>query len=250
MPSGFEIIIKDNPSQLAKEAIDILAMTARDSITRRGRFVMAISGGSTPRRMNRMLAKEPYRSEIEWDKTHIFWVDERCVPENDPASNFGAANKDFLCKIPLPSTQVHPMPGRALPEEGAALYQADLEDFFRPTDNDYPVFDLILLGVGRDGHTASLFPDQKSMETSEKWVAVVKGGDPDVYRLTLTYPVLNKAKLICFLVSREKKAGIVKAILENRLAGLPAQKIQPSEGTLIWLLDKEAASLLEKGGSP
>ncbi len=250
MPSRFEIIIKDNPSQLAKEATDIFAMTARDSVTRRGRFVVAISGGSTPQRMNRMLAEEPHRSEIEWDKTHIFWVDERCVPENDPASNFGTAKKDFLSKTPIPSTQVHPMPGLALPEEGATLYQADLEAFFRTTDNDYPVFDLIFLGVGRDGHTASLFPGRKSMETSDRWVAVVKGGDPDVYRLTLTYTVLNRAKQIYFLVSGEKKATIVKTILENRQAELPAQKIQPSEGILTWLLDKQAASLLEKVGGP
>jgi len=244
MPGKPEIIIRDNPAQLAITAADVFRMTAKDCVTQKGRFAVALSGGSTPRRMHRMLAEEPYYSDIPWYKTHIFWVDERCVPEDNPASNYGLAKKDFLDQIPIPVEQIHPMPREDPPEKGARKYRGELEAFFQIKEEDFPVFDLIFLGVGKDGHTASLFPEESFVEASERWVAAVKGGTPDVYRLTLAYDILNRAKEIYFLVSGEGKGPIVKSIFERRETRLPAQKIQPLNGRLTWLLDKEAASLL------
>jgi len=239
-----EIIITADSSELARAAVRIFVQEAKESVARKGCFCVAISGGSTPRNMNRMLAQEPYCSSIAWGKTHIFWVDERCVSVDDPANNYGVARKDFLDRIPIPEDHVHPMPGEAAPEEGAKIYHNELKKFFRSERGGYPAFDLILLGIGTDGHTASLFPAIPSLALSKKWVIAVKGGTPDVYRLTLTYDVLNQAEKICFLVSGENKAPIVKTIFENEKVGLPAQRIQPLKGRLTWLMDSEAISLL------
>jgi 6-phosphogluconolactonase len=239
-----EIIVTSDSRELAQAAVRIFVKAAKDSVARKGCFTVALSGGSTPRRMNRMLAQEPYRSSVAWGKTHIFWVDERCVSMDDQASNYGLVRKDFLDQVPIPVDHVHSMPGEAAPEEGAKIYHDELETFFRSTKGEYPVFDLILLGIGTDGHTASLFPETPSAAMSKKWVIAVKGGTPDVYRLTLTYDVLNRAEKICFLVSGKNKAPIVKAIFEDEQAGLPAQKVQPLNGRLTWLMDRQASSLL------
>jgi len=246
MPSKPEIIITDDPTQLARRAAGIFMATAKDCVDQKGLFFIAISGGSTPRGMHKLLAEEPYFSGIPWSKIHIFWVDERCVAVNDPASNFGSAKKDFLDRIPIPSKQIHPMPGDFPPEEGAGKYQEEMKVIFQVNGEDFPVFDLVFLGMGNDGHTASLFPGRRSVLASERWVVVVKGGSPDVYRLTLTYKLLNRAKRICFLVSGKHKALILKTVFENQDARLPAQKIQPEKGKVTWVLDKDAASLLSK----
>jgi 6-phosphogluconolactonase len=246
MPSKPEIIITEDPIQLAERGANIFRSTAKDRVKQTNLFTVAISGGSTPRDMHKLLAEEPYRSGIPWNKTHIFWVDERCVGVDDPASNFGLAKKDFLERVPIPPEQIHPMPGEFPPEEGAKNYQREMEKVFQTKEEDLPVFDLIFLGMGKDGHTASLFPGAKSSHCPGRWVIVVKGGNPNVYRLTLTYDVLNRAKRVCFLVSGKEKAPIVKTFLENRDGRLPAQKIQPVKGKLTWLLDKEAALWLSK----
>jgi len=241
-----EIIITNNLSQFAKKGADIFMSTAKDCVVKNGRFVVAISGGSTPRAIHRLFVEEPYCSEIPWGKTHIFWVDDRCVPENNTASNYGGAKKDFLDRVPIPTEQIHHMPGESPPEDGALRYQEELTNFFQPKDDEFPVLDLIFLGVGEDGHTASLFPGHRALKENERLVVAVKGGDPNVSRLTMTYPVLNRGKLIVFTVSGKKKTSILKAVLEEGQAQFPAQKIQPLNGTLVWLLDQEAASLLSK----
>jgi 6-phosphogluconolactonase len=239
-----EVIVTSDSTELALAAVRIFVKAAKDSVARKGCFTVALSGGSTPRHMNRMLAQEPHCASIAWGKTHIFWVDERCVPVNDSASNYGTARSDFLGRIPIPVDHVHPMPGEAAPEEGAEIYRNELKTFFASKEGEFPAFDLILLGIGLDGHTASLFPATPSAALSRKWVAAVKGGTPDVHRLTLTYHILNRANHICFLVSGESKAPIVKVTFENKQAGLPAQKVQPINGRLTWLMDQQASSLL------
>jgi 6-phosphogluconolactonase len=241
-----QIIINDDTIDLARTAAELFSVTADECVARKGQFFVAISGGTTPRLFHRMLVQEPYFSEIPWDRMHIFWVDERCVPENDAASNYGASKKDFLNRAPISKTQVYPMPGRLSPEDGARKYQKTLMDFFHLKYGQFPTFDLILLGTGKDGHTASLFPGQKTLDNKERLVISVKGGDPDVSRLTMTFPVLNHAKRIIFMVSGKNKAGIVKTILEFPKAKLPAQRIRPLNGTLTWLLDSETASMLSK----
>lgn len=244
MTGNQKIIVKENAAMLAQKATTLFHQTAKESIDRRGRFVVAISGGTTPGRMYRMLAEEPYSLAIPWDKTYIFWVDERCVPENDPASNYGSAKKDFLNRVPIPKTQLYPMPGELPPKQGAQKYQKALIDFFHLEDGRLPTFDLIFLGMGTDGHTASLFPGHRTVDEKEKMVVAVKGGDPNVNRLTLTLPVLNRARQIVFLISGKEKAATLKTVFENHQARLPAQKIHALDKELTWLLDRETASLL------
>jgi 6-phosphogluconolactonase len=240
-----KIIIQGN-TDWAFRAADIFSKNARDCVTKQGRFVVALSGGSTPRPVHRLLSQEPYCSDIPWNGTNIFWVDERCVRETDPASNFGAAKADFLDHIPIPATQIHPMPAEDFPEDGAKQYEQELKDFFGSNERSLPTFDLIFLGIGQDGHTASLFPGQRALDEWEKWVAAVKGGNPDVSRLTMTFPVLNHARQIVFLVSGKEKALVIKALFEETDSPLPVRGVRPVSGQLIWLMDQEASSLLSR----
>jgi len=239
-----EIIIERDAVRLAMKGAQIFSQTAKESVDKYGRFAVALSGGSTPRPMHRLLSEEPYASEIPWGSIHIFWTDERVVPFEDPESNFGVAQRDFLDKLAIPSAQVHPMPVWITPERGAALYQEELEGFFQRLGSDDPAFDLIFLGIGKDGHIASLFPAQEALDERKRWVVAVKGGIPYVSRLTMTYSIINHAIQIVFLVSGRQKAEILESIFEKRQLRLPAQKIQPLGGKLTWLVDQDAASLL------
>jgi len=241
-----KIIIVENPERLAKEAVALFCRAAQNGVRRNGRFSVALSGGSTPRAMHRLLAREPYIDRVPWQDTHIFWVDERMLPFAHAESNFGTAQKDFLKKVPIPPIQIHPMPADAEPEDGVRRYRQELEHFFGASRQGYPCFDLILLGIGNDGHTASLFPEAGPADAGKKWVRAVKGGSPDVFRLTLDYPVLNRARQVVFLVSGRKKRKIVQRILEGDETHLPAAKIRPERGELMWLLDREAAAMLSR----
>ena len=235
------IIIESNPLHLAHKGAEIFCHAARESVELRGCFMTAVSGGSTPMPMHKLLTRDPYRSNIPWEKTHIFWTDERNVPSHHPDSNYGVAKKNFLEKVPIPSGHIHPMPAGLTPEAGRTAYQKELANAFNTEKGTPPIFDLIFLGVGTDGHTASLFPGQKILENRETWIASVKGGKPNVERLTMTYSILNEARHIVFLVSGNKKCKILKTIFADRLAGLPAQRIQPITGKLTWLIEREAA---------
>lgn len=241
-----EIIVEASAADMARKGADIWCESAQESVGRRGRFALAISGGSTPRRLHRLLAEAPYLSRMPWDRIHIFWVDERCLPWTHPESNFGAAKKDFLDRVPMVPAHVHPMPGWGPPEQGAVTYEQALKAFFQRDEGRVPCFDLIFLGLGQDGHTASLFPGDASLEEKEKWVLRVTGGRPWVDRLTMTFPMLNLARQIIFLASGKDKAQVLKTVLEDPKAQLPAQKVQPSDGSLTWLVDREAALLLSK----
>ena len=240
----FQIIIKDTLGHVAVAAAQLFATAANCCVTERGCFTAVISGGSTPRPAHRWLAKEPYRSIIPWDKTHIFWVDERCVPKDNPVSNFGMAKSDLLDRIPIPEAQIHPMPGEVTPEDGAVKYDTEIKAFFQLLEGQFPIFDLVFLGLGADGHTASLFSGQRALEEREKLVVAVKGGNPHVDRLTLTFPVLNRARQIVILVSGKEKAAVLKALVENGQSGLPVQNIKPVNENVTLLVDRDAASLL------
>ena len=239
-----EIIIRDTPSQAAIAAADLFAGTARKSVSDKGFFTVAVSGGSTPRPMHRMLAKKPYRWEVPWNKTHIFWVDERRVPENDPQSNYGAAKQDILNRVDVPCEQIYPVFDGGSHREWALKYQKKIIDFFQLKKGQYPIFDLIFLGIGTDGHTASLFPGQEALSENDRFIIAVRGGNPCVDRITMTFSVLNCAAHVVFLASGSEKAAVVNSILRGRKVGLPASKIQPKNGRLTWILDKDAASLL------
>ncbi|MGD2269817.1 MAG: 6-phosphogluconolactonase [Desulfobacterales bacterium] len=239
-----EVIIVPRGGKLARKGAEIFYQHAKNSISSRGKFSVAVSGGSTPLAMHRLLGEKPFISDVPWHQTHIFWVDERLVSVDDPASNFGAAKSDWLTRVPIPKDQIHPMPVQLKPQDGADNYQAALEAYFTERESNYPVFDLIFLGIGTDGHTASLFPENRVARETKKWVVSVKGGKPDVYRLTLTYAVLNNARCVCFMVSGKKKAPIIHTVFVNPEAQLPAQRIAPTNGALMWLLDEDAAALL------
>ena len=247
--SKTEVIIKDNPARLAEAGAELFTRVAQRSVKERGRFTVAVSGGSTPKPMHRLLAEDPFFSKIPWDKTFLFWVDERCVPVADKGSNYGAARIDFLAKIAVPEPQIYPMPVDIPPEEGAAEYQKTIQNILQLGEGQFPAFDLIFLGIGADGHTASLFPGQKALEEKKKLIVAVKGGNPNVNRLTMTYPTLNHARQIVILVSGKGKAAVLKTLFEDKQARLPAGRIKPAGGTLTWLIDRDAAAELEKEGT-
>jgi len=245
MPKTQTIIAVD-PDDLAFRAAELFKTAARANVDQRGRFVVALSGGSTPRGMHRLLASPPALTDVPWEHTHLFWVDERCVPASDPESNLGTAWRDLLRYLSLPPENIHFVRGDFPPEEAAEEYQTELSRFFQLGEGEFPIFDLIFLGLGKDGHTASLFPGLSALHEESRLVVALKGGIPNVGRTTMTYPVLNRARRIVFLVAGKEKAETVKALLESDRPELPAAKIKPLQGDVIWLLDQEAASLLAK----
>lgn len=238
------IIIKNNPDHAAIEGAEIFKYAAVKAFSSRRNFFVALSGGSTPRIMNRLLDQPPFIKEIPWKKTHIFWVDDRCVDYSDPASNYGTAKKDFIDRAPIPENHVHPMPFDPPHDKAAKAYQNEIEKSFNITEGTIPVFDLIFLGIGTDGHTASLFPETSVLDEKEKLIVSVKGGNPYVNRLTMTFPVINHAKHIVVLANGKKKAEIIKRVIIDKDPLLPAQRINPVNGKLTWILDKEAGALL------
>jgi 6-phosphogluconolactonase len=244
VPLKSEIIVQETLERLSVAAAGLLAMRARACVQQKGRFTVALSGGSTPQGMYKVLAQEPFLSEAPWPRVHVWWVDERCVAPNNPWSNYGAAKRHLLDRVPVPPDQIHPMPAEMGPEQGARHYQDAMMRHFGLEAGEFPAFDLILLGMGTDGHTASLFPEQEGLKEEKRLVMAVTGGDPDVDRLTLTLPVINQARHVVFLVAGKEKAGVVKAVLGPEKTSIPAQGVQPEKGRLTWILDRDAASLI------
>jgi 6-phosphogluconolactonase len=217
------------------------AKTAQDS---RGRFSLAVSGGSTPLRLFELLATS-FRKDIDWGQTEIFWADERCVPPDHKESNYKGAYDALLSRVDIPPEKVHRIRGEMSPEEGAREYEEELLRCFGSAG--LPAFDLVILGVGEDGHTASLFPDAPSLSEENRFAIPVYAGKLQSGRITLTLPVLNNAAAILFLVTGRKKAGILREIIGNRKQRpkYPASLIQSVRGETIWLVDSEASSQLK-----
>lgn len=235
------IFVEESREALSEAGARLFERRAVEAVENSGAFFVALSGGTTPRAMHKRLA---FRPSVPWHGVHVFWGDERCVPADDPSSNYGAARVDFLDKVPLPAGHIHPMPAHVDPKQGALLYARELRQVFKLKQAQAPVFDLVFLGLGKDGHTASLFPGHKALEDHERPVVAVKGGDPDLYRLTLTFGVINNAGEVVFLVSGKDKAETLRAVIEAQEPRLPASRVRPSSGRLTWLLDRGAASLL------
>lgn len=236
------IDVMGDPAELSRRGAELFVTAAVETIGARGRFSVAVSGGSTPRGLFQLLATEEFRSRVDWERTHFFWADERCVPPDHPDSNFKAAHDLLLTKLPLPSSHIHRIPGELAPDEAALAYERDLRRFF--AGEHIPVFDLILLGAGEDGHTASLFPGGEGIKEKERLAVAVYVEKLHSHRVTLTLPVLNSARRVVFLVAGREKAVIVQEILEGKNPLLPAALVNPPEGSLIWLLDSEAAGKL------
>ncbi|HEV8661755.1 MAG TPA: 6-phosphogluconolactonase [Candidatus Methylomirabilis sp.] len=235
---------------LSREAARRFVAAAKKAVRARGRFTVAFSGGSTPADLYCLLATSSHREGLPWDRTHVFWGDERCVPPEDPASNYGAARALLLLHVPIPAANVHRMRGEEEPVRAALAYEAELRAVFGPPAGGVPRFDLLLLGLGEDGHTASLFPGSPVLRETERLVASPFVESLSASRLTLTLPVLNAAREILVLVAGGGKAAALREALEGDRDALPIQQVRPRAGVLTWLVDAAAAELLRPRGSP
>lgn len=235
---------------LSRDAAQYITRLANEAIVTHGRFTLALSGGNTPKKLYGLLAEEPYRSQIDWALVDIFWSDERCVPPDSEDSNYLMAEQVLLSKIPIPASQVHRMPADQ-PDRDAAS-QAYTDEMRRVFATDgIPAFDLIQLGMGPEGHTASLFPHQASLHEQTRLVMPVSVPKPPPPRLTFTPPILNAAHNVLFLVTGTDKADAVHAVIEgpHNPDEYPAQIVQPQNGEVVWMLDTAAAEKLRKAGS-
>lgn len=239
---------------VSRHTASIFITLSAKRIASHGRFAAAIPGGSTPKKLFELLASEEYKNMVDWSRVHFFWTDERCVAKEDKESNYRLAFDLFLSKIPLPPENIHRIKGELSPVDGAQDYENNLKIFFGKSGP--PAFDLIILGMGEDGHTASLFPDSDVLkETKRAAVAIqpvrknfsnglnmAEMEKPGIPRITLTLPVLNNASQIIFLVSGTSKAVVMKKILGDGIEKkqYPAGLVKPVHGNLLWLMDKEA----------
>ncbi len=239
------IRVSPDVDALNRSAAAFLAERARDAVDARGQFSLVLSGGQTPRRLYELLAGDAFRDRLPWTQTHVFWGDERCVAPNDPRSNERTAREALLNYVPIPPTQVYPMRCSESPRASAEQYESVLRSFFKARK---PRFDLVLLGLGENGHTASLFPQTPVLEERERWVVDLMVEEQDLHRLTFTVPIINQAAAVVFLVTGTSKARVLHAVLEGPSdpRRLPAQLIHPSDGELFWFVDQEAAVLLKR----
>jgi 6-phosphogluconolactonase len=228
---------------LSRAAVEIFAAAARRSVKERGCFCVALSGGKSPRRAFRLLALPAFSRRVPWRKTNIFWADERLVPYSSPQSNAGLAERLFLCRVPIPRSNIHRMPVDLPPRLAAAEYEATLR---RLLPGKVPRLDLVFLGLGENGHTASLFPRTSALAEKKLWVVPVNRRAERFHRLTLTAPVLSRGREVVFVVYGAGKATALSRTLAGprRPASVPAQLIQPGGGRLLWLVDRHASALL------
>lgn len=246
------IRIFPNDDELSAQTADFIIQSAREAVLARGRFTLAFTGGSSPQKAYSLLAQPHHAQQIDWTKSFLFWGDDRFVPPDDERSNFGMVSRILLDHVPVPVANIFPMPVEADSPAQAADYYADtLTQFFDAPvgENTPPQFDLILLGLGDDGHVASLFPGFPTLDVTDRWVVSSAPGTmpPPVDRVSVTYPVLNAARQVLFIVNGEKKAEAVQDILEGGAPRerRPAAGVQPV-GELVWYLDQAAASKLTK----
>lgn len=242
-----DIRIFDNQDVLTQAAAGLILEIGIEALNQSGRFLITLSGGSTPEPVYRLLANEPYQDGLAWAQSVFFWGDERCVPPDDPGSNYGQARRQLLSHVPVRSDQIHRIRGELGPDEAAADYRDLLADFSED-GLKWPRFDLVLMGMGADGHIASLFPG-RSTSIEDRMAAIAVNADYDgrpAERVTLTPPVFNSARNIVFLVSGQGKAGAVATVLHGQAdpVRFPAARIRPESGRLVWMLDRHAASRL------
>ena len=234
-----DLRIYPDPEALNRAAAEEIAHLARVAVAERGLVTVALSGGRTPRRLYRLLAAE-YRDGIPWPQMHLFWGDERYVPPTDPQSNYCLAREALLDRVPIPVECVHPMPTHFPNAEDAARdYEATLRAYFAGSG---PTFDLILLGMGAEGHTASLFPGSPALAEHEHWVVAAQAPAQPPLRLSLTLPAINRARNAVFLISGSEKVKAVQSILKNTgqaATRYPAALVHPQE-RLIWFVDRAA----------
>lgn len=242
-----EVRVYSNSLLLSRALAERVANVAEKAFAARGRFVVCLAGGSTPRAAYELLTTQEYTSLVDWQNAYVFWGDERCVPPESPESNARMVRETLLNFVPVPVNHIYRIHGEMEPELAARQYDETLREFFRHRmASALPRFDLVLLGMGSDGHTASLFPGASVLREQTRWVAAHHVPSLDAWRITLTPPALNAAANVIFLVAGAEKAETVRSVLEGpEIPGqLPAQLIKPENGSLLWLLDDHAASRL------
>ncbi len=244
--------IYSDKTALCQAAAELITDIAKQAIVERGQFFIALSGGSTPKQLYELLADPEWSHQIEWSKWQFFWSDERLVPLDDERSNFSLAEEVLLSKLEIDPIQIHAVPiDSGTADHAATSYETTIRSLV-PTDNTtlLPRFDLILLGLGSDGHTASLFPDKPTLTESQKLVVATEPGKlpPPVERVTFTFPLINAARNVMFLVSGSDKTAALHAagnheVLNGEIP--PAAQVSPENGELYWLVDAEAATIIE-----
>jgi 6-phosphogluconolactonase len=237
-----------SPAEVAKAAAELFTSSVVSAATARGTARVAISGGTTPKAMFALLADpaHPFVKEIPWDKLELFWVDERCVGPDDAESNYRMTREALLSKVPLSADRIHRMEGELPPEEAAARYEATIRNSFKLEGAETPTFDLILLGMGDDGHTASLFPHTEAINEMSHIVVANHVPQKDTWRITLTWPVINQGREVAFLIEGTGKANVLHEVLQGPYQPdmYPSQIIRPASGKLTLLLDAAAAAKL------
>ncbi len=248
-----QIFVFDDISSLEEAAAREIVRTARNAVSRRGVCHVALAGGSTPRGVYARLSEEPHRGRIDWSKVHLFWGDERCVPPDDPKSNYRMAHEALLSRTPLHESSVHRIHVELGPERAAAAYE---EEIRAVVGGATPRFDLILLGMGADGHTASLFPNTpalRQVRQDPRLVAPTVAPSPPRRRVTLTLRAINAARKVMFLVAGGEKARTLARVFEEggrtSEGSLPAALVRPPNGRLLWMVDRSAAARSSSAGN-
>jgi 6-phosphogluconolactonase len=246
VPTDLNITRADTLDEAAAEAAQDFVERAAQAVRDQSRFVVALSGGSTPARLYQLLVSPQWRDEVDWTRTYVFWGDERMAPPTSPDSNFRLAREHLLAHVPIPAANIHPVDTtKGSAQESARAYDEDVHRFFTQPQGQWPRFDLILLGLGSDGHTASLFPGAAALAEERARVTWSPPGvlPPPVDRVTFTLPMLNAAAAVAFLVVGADKAAAVHQVLEEP-SDLPAARVHPTAGELRWFLDRAATSQL------
>ena len=243
-------VILPGAEEIAYEAADCIVKLAQEVLKEKEYFRLVLSGGSTPKRLFKILAGDAYQHQLSWDRVHFFWGDERCVAPDHPDSNYRMARETFLDSLKIPETHIHRLKGEASDLNASALeYEGKIRDHFSIKENGSPPrFDLILLGIGTDGHTASLFPNTSALEKTDRWVVANYVEKFQTTRLTMTPLIINQAAQVIFLISGSEKAAILSEVLEGPYEPkrLPIQLVQLETGKILWLLDKAAAGCLKQ----
>lgn len=241
--------VAPDTAALDRDAAAEVTRIAAAAVARVGACSLALAGGSTPRGLYRLLADagSPYRQRLPWDRVHFFWGDERLVPPDHADSNYGMARDAMLAAAAVPPANIHRIRGEAADAATAAAeYEDGLRRYFHPGPGEWPRFDLVLLGMGADGHTASLFPGTPAIDETERWVVAVRRPGDAIDRITLTFPVINNAAHVVFLVAGAAKAATLQEVLEGDAPPerLPSRAVRPPDGELLWLVEREAAAQL------
>ena len=243
---NFDIRIFKDVKSLSHEAANLFVDRAETAFKDHGRFLVALNGGSTPARLFQLLGAE-YREKVDWGKVHIFWGDERCVPPDDPGSNYRQAQEALLSHVSIPRSNIYRVKGELDPVDASKDYVLVLKEF-ATSPFEFPLFDLVYLGMGEDGHTASLFPGSP-VDASEPTLPVTaQYQDRPANRVTLTQLVFNQARTVVFMATGDKKAATLAEVLSDRYNPelYPAQRVEPKDGKLIWLVDEDAAARLPR----